>query len=363
MPAVLAGSLLLIWWLLATVACPQAAGAPGMSMLLELSYGDGPAQVGALEAGELDPGSWPVSPAMCQMTGDASIWVLDSANARVLEFRGGEQVGCISTASFQRIPDDFGVTPSAVFLAKQGARDDMPAGFLWRYDRADQTSRVIDLELPDGRRFLPMRVAPLGSAGTQLLMCGSTYPDLKHAAVAIDEQGSITLVSEGEHGSIPFMAAADGSVWQIISAREDGAESVPVLVEQWRPVDGSWPVLLEQWQPADSSWTSVCSTSLPGRRLPSGEAERILLMPLGVDEQERITAAVYEGRPSSLRFLRLSRSGEILAAVGLADFGFVDPQAPGRVVPRPEPVQLLPDGSILAQYASPERYSIIRLTF
>ena len=362
--AMLLGTALIIWLVLSVVAAPRAtAAAPSVSTLLDLSYGDGRDEVGALEAHELDPSSPPLSPAMCRMMQDGTIWVLDTVNARILEFRGGQQVACISTASFQKIPHYFGVTRSAVFLAKQGRRDDMPAGFLWRYDRADQTSRVIDLDLPDGRRFSPMSVAPLGSSGTQLLVCGSTYPDLKDAAVAIDEGGSISFVREGEHGSIPFMAAADGTVWQMISAAEQQENSVPVLVEQWQPVDGSWPVLIEQWQPLDRSWTSVCSTSLPGRQLPSADAAHILLMPLGVDEQQRITVALYEGRPSSLRFIRVSPSGEILAAVGLEDFGFVDPQPPGRPVPRPAPIQLLPDGSILAQYASPDRYRIIRITF
>jgi hypothetical protein len=337
----------------------QAAGAPSLSVLLELPYGDGPGQVGVLEKGALHPGSLAVFPAMCQMTGDGSIWVLDTVNARVLEFRDGKQVSYISTASFHKRPHYFGVTRSALFLAKQGRRDDMPAGFLWRYDRADQTCRVVNLDLPDGRRFSPMKVTPLGSAGTQLLIWGGTYPDLKDAAVAIDEEGSISLVSEREHGPTPFMAAADGTIWQMIPAREHQGESAAVLVEQWQPVDGRWPVLIKQWQPAKGSWTSVCSTSLPARQLPAAEAAHVGLTPLGVDEQQRITVALYEGRPSSLRFIRLSPSGEILAAVGLQDFGFVDPLA----VHQPGPVQLLPDGSILAQYATPERYQILRISF
>ena len=68
----------------------------------------------------------------------------------------------------------------------------------------------------------------------------------------------------------------------------------------------------------DGSWISVCSTSLPARQLPVAElAAHVGLIPLGVDERQRIAVALYEGRPSSLRFIRLSPSGEVLAATAL----------------------------------------------
>ena len=330
-------------------AVPVAAiTAPSAATVLDLPYGEATGQVGFLPAGALDPSSHPLGPAHFQMTEDGSIWVLDTVNARILEFRGGEQVSSISADVFQRFPDLFGVTRSAVFLAKQGRRDDMPAGFLWRYDRAEQTSRVIDLDLPDGRRFLPMRTLPLGSSGSGLLICGSTYPNLKDAAIAIDEKGSISSVSEGDCGATPYMAAADGTVWRVIL---DGEQ-----------LEAATPVVAQRWSASERRWTSAFSALLPRRPELSSQRQNARIVSLGVDARDRIAVALFEGKnPGSVRFLRLSTSGELLAAITMEELG-KQPSPVYDFFPS-EAFQLLSDGSILTRYATADRYCILQITF
>jgi len=342
------GIALVIWVVLSVMGALEAmTGGPSVSTLLDVSYGKGPAQVGALRARELDPSSPPLCPAMFQMTHDGSLWVLDSVNARILEFRDGKQVACTAAGGPRKIPNLFGVTRRAVFVGGTERRDDMPAGLLWRYDRVRQTSEAVDLDLPEGRRFTPIGIVPLGSTESQLLIYGSSHPDNESAAVAIDEKGSIKSVCQSAGAVLQYMAAADGSIWRVSPGGEQQADHVPILIQRR--------------QAADKVWESISSASIPRRPLLSAQRKQARLRPLGVDSEGRVAVALFEGRPASVRFVRLSISGEILSAVTLEELGMAP--APLYSFFAAEHYQLLPDGSVLAQYATPERYRIIRVVF
>lgn len=331
--------------LIAGILCSPSASAatPVVGTVLEVPYGKGAGEVGALSAGELDPSSPPMCPAMFQMTQDGAIWVLDTVNARILEFRDGQQVASIDVSDFSEGPDYFGVTAGAVFVLKQAQRDDMPAGLVLRFDRLTSATATLSLDLPDGRRFLPLGVMPLGTSETQLIVHGSTWPDPHGATVAIGQDGKTVWVEENKTG----MPGADGAVWLL---KRDGKET-----------DSQLPVFIEKYDMVTEEWRSVASAILPKRPELAGQRGQALLLPLGVDASGVAAVVLFEGSPLSPRVLRISTATGAVQALTLEDLGW--DSAPLTRFFASEHYRLLPDGSILAQYATPQRYSIIRLTF
>ena len=102
------------------------------------------------------------------------------------------------------------------------------------------------------------------------------------------------------------------------------------------------------------------SGAFPRRPELSAQLKRAMSTPLGIDTAGAAVVVLFEGRPLSPRFLRLSPSGEA-AAVTLEELG-MDSAPLGTFFPS-QHFQLLPDGSILAQYTTPDQYRIIQLTF
>jgi hypothetical protein len=333
--------------LLVATSAGDALAVPRVEVVLSLSYGSGPGQVGATKSGEPVPEAFPQCPEMFWMTQDGLIWVLDTVNSRLLAFRDGKQSIEISTREVEKRPRFFGVTRGAVFLV-QGVNVDGPKCRLVRIDRASLQTSTGDLRLPDGRRFLPQKVMPLGQADEMLLISGCTYPSEEGGSVVVDSDGKLVSVQlDGGHtyGS-NHMPAADGGVWRM--ARLDLDEQTEV------------PVTLERYGAETEAWTMAFSGAFPRRPELSAQRKRAMSTPLGIDTAGAAVVVLFEGRPLSPRFLRLSPSGEA-AAVTLEELG-MDSAPLGTFFPS-QHFQLLPDGSILAQYTTPDQYRIIQLTF
>jgi len=326
---------------------PAAFALPRVEVVLSLPYGSGPGQVGATKAGDPVPEATPECPAMFWMTQQGIIWVLDSVNSRVLAFRDGKQIVEICTRDVEKLPQLFGVTRGAVFVV-QIVNVNGPECRLVRYDPAGHQSTSSDLRLPDGRPFLPMKVMPLGREDETVLISGRTHPSEAGGSLVLDSDGKIVSVQveEGPSYGSTHMPAADGTVWRMVGLDLDEETEVPLT--------------LERYDADTKAWTKVSSRALPRRPQLWAQRKQAFLAPLGVDADGAAAVVLSEGTPLSPRFLRLGPSGEV-AALTLEDLG-VD-SAPLGTFFAPQHFQLLPDGSILAQYASPERYQVTRLVF
>ncbi|MCJ7752566.1 MAG: hypothetical protein MUQ65_16000 [Armatimonadetes bacterium] len=284
---------------------------------------------------------------MFQMAEDGSIWVLDSVNSRVIQFTNGKQVQSIDVSGFSRRPDYFGITTAAVFVFKQGQRDDMPSTVLLRYDRERASSTTIDLDLPDGRRFSPLHVSPLGRDNARLLLSGRTWPDSKMVTLVLDNQGEVSRVLH-DTDLFSLLPAPDGTVWEV--HRSDAEES-----------DTALPLTLRQYDEGTKAWRSMGTAILPKRAELAAQRPKAKLRALGLDSHGTAIVKLSEGSPLQPRFMRISSTSGEVQAFTLEDLGF--DSAPLTRFFASEYYQVLPGGSILAQYANSERYRILRISF
>lgn len=346
----LAGAVIMVALPMLTMAngnADQAAGQPRAEVILDLPYGTGTGSVGATTAGQPVPSSPPYCPEMFQMTRDGTLWVLDTVNSRVLAFKDGEQSAEISTLAINKRPSLFGVTRDAVWVKKTtNLKDKGPMFSLLRCDRSSMEWKTIKLEMPDGVQFDPLEIMPLGTAETALLINGMQYManipgSIVNASMVLDQERNVVRVLQGG-GSIP---AADGSIWR------------------FRSIDSSLPAelpfVLDKYNGQSNQWETVIDGALPRRAELSQLREKALTRPLGIDEQGRALVILYEGKPLSQRFIRIASSGVVTNILALEELG-LDSAPLGKYFV-PEHYQLLPDGSVLAQYATPERYRIMRI--
>lgn len=323
-----------------------SASVPSASYALVLPYGEGAGQVGVVSSGERDPNEPPLCPAMFQMARDGTLWVLDSINSRILAFNQGVQTRSTSLCDFAKTPQLFGVTRSAVLAFRQTKRNEMPAGSMFRFDLATQTEITLDLDLPDGRRSCPVAVSPLGAENARLLVSGKTWPDNKTVSVLLNEYGDVISVLE-DTGGFSLLPAADGSIWGLQGA---GAETEAAL-----------PVTAKKYDLPRSTWQEVSSMVLPKRPELAAQRSEARLHSLGVDSRGIAAAVLFKGKPGQPRFVRFPVSGGPPLAFTLEDIGL--DSAPLTKHFANECYQLLPDGSILAQYAAPQRYQVLRISF
>jgi len=270
------------------------ATAPSVSVVLDLPYGNGSGEVGALKAGELDPSSPPMCAAMFQMTSDGRIWILDTVNGRILELADGKEVRSIDVSHFVKYPDYFGVTTSAVYVVAGKRRDDMPGAVLLRYDRERASSTTIDLDLPDGRRFSPLHVSPLGRDDAKLLLSGRTWPDSKMVTLVLDNQGKVSRVLH-DTDLFSLLPAPDGTVWGL--HRADAEES-----------DVALPLTVRQYEEGTETWRSIGTVILPKRAELAPQRPKAKLRALGLDSQDTAVVKLSEGSPLQPRFVRFRTS-------------------------------------------------------
>ena len=323
-----------------------SANVPSASYALVLPYGAGTRAVGMVSSGERDPSEPPLCPAMFQMAHDGTLWVLDSINARILGFNEGVQTRSVSLTDFAKGPQLFGVTRSAVLAFRQSRRNDMPAGAMLRFDLATQTETTVDLDLPDGTPFSPWGVSPLGGENARLLVSGTTSPHNRTVSLVLDERGNVTGVMEDTSG-FSLLPGADGSVWGLQRADTE--------------TEAALPVTLKKYDFLRSAWQDVCSITLPKRAELAAQRAKVRLRSLGVDSRGIAAVVLFEGRPGQPRFVRFPVPGGPAVAFTLEDLGL--DSAPLTKHFANECYQLLPDGTILAQYATPERYQILRISF
>ena len=336
-------AVVLIQQLKPTVADDRArptADQPRAEFVLDLPYGTGQGCVGSTRAHEPDKSAPPMCPEMFQMTADGTLWVLDTVNSRVLSFKDGSQTAEISTLGFRKSPALFGVTGGAVFVART-AGDNGPVGLLLRCARGSSARETVRLELADGTRFLPLRVMPLGAEGNALLLNGTRTSPEAGASAVVDDSGSVTRLVQDDR-CIP---APDGSVWRLRAIEDSQPSEVTFALEKYNTQTQVWDIRAQG--------------SLPRRAELYAQRKRPNLRPIGVDQEGGAVAVLLEGKPLSPRFIRVTPTGAVAAAVTLEDLGFDSKPLTRHFAT--EHYQLLADGSVLAQYATPERYRIIRI--
>jgi hypothetical protein len=314
------------------------SGAATAVVVLDLPYGTGAASVG-MTAADAETGTPPACPSMFQQTADGALWVLDTVNSRVLAFQNGKQVRAFSTAGEVARPELFGVTRSAAWVVK-------PAGGLVRYTRETGVPRAVDLALPEDRTLKPLWVRPLGSDESALLLYGSIWPGGQFASVVVDDSGEVQSV-RADQEALGHMPASDGTV------------------HRFRVTDGTAPgelaFTLDGYDASAKTWSTKAAGALPRQVEKSAARAQAIPWPVGIDASGNTAIVLHEGRPLSVRFLRLASSGQVVGDVTPEAAG-LDPAPLTRYFPS-EYYQALPDGSVLAAYASPERYQVVRLTF
>ncbi|HUV03858.1 MAG TPA: hypothetical protein VMX94_01985 [Armatimonadota bacterium] len=327
----------------------RLADQPRVDVVLDLPYGSGSGSVGATKVGEPDTSAPPYCPEMFQMTSDGTLWVLDTVNSRVLAFKDGKQSAEISTLELKKRPSLFGVTRDAVWIKKAAnLKEKGPVFSLLRYDRISLAWETVKLELPGGAQLDPLRIMPLGAQETALLITGMQYPadipgSAVNASIVLDQKGNVVAVQQ-DGTSIP---AADASVWRFRATDT----TLPAEL----------PFVLDKYNSQSEKWETVAQGALPRRAELSRLREKALTLPVGMDEQGRAVVILFEGKPLSQRFIRIAPSGAVANAVTLEELGY-DSAPLGKYFAASH-YQVLPDGSVLAQYANPERYRIIRIYF
>jgi len=312
-----------------------------VEVVLDLPYGSGSGSVGATKAGETGPGAPPKCPEMFQMTEDGTLWVLDTVNSRILAFSGGKQVMDLSTADLKKSPRLFGVTRNAIWVKNTVNVGSAPVFYLLRYDRETLECKAVNLRAADGTQFDPLRIIPLGTDETTLLINAVQSSDSSQTSIVLNQEGA-SAQSQPDGDSIP---GADGSVWRLKP------------LDDARPAD--FPFTIDRYDIEKKTSQPMIQGVLPRRTALSQQRENALVRALGIDGSGRAVAVLYEGRPLSPRFFQIVASGEVLNAVTLEDLGF--DSAPLGKYFATEHYQLLRDGSVLAQYATPDRYRIIRI--
>ncbi len=333
----------------ATASANRAEASPRFDVVLDLPYGSGRGEVGATRPGN-DCDCWvPVWPAMFQMTPDGTLWVLDTVNSRVLAFRDGEQTAELSTLPQEKWPRLFGVTRDAIWIEHTVTRtkEHGPQFVLLRYDRRSAAWDTVSLKLPSGPQLSLSSISPLGRNDTSLLLTGVPYLGASYgygtsAAAVMDQSGDLAVI---DRQSAVVCPAADGSLWRCKQVGSTQPAHVAVAVYRY--------------DPARRTWEGVRRLNLPRRQELYEQRKSALAGLLGLDEQGRFIFSLSEGKPSSRRYFVVSPSGSVAKSVTFEELKSASPEL--RAYSSWSHLQFLPDGSILAQYASPERYRILRM--
>lgn len=335
--------------------CAAADGATTQSrveVVLDLPYGSGSGSVGKVELGDPRLGSGPpVVPRMFQMTTDGTLWVLDTVNSRVLAFKDSIQVVEVSTLGFQKWPSVFGVTRDAIWVANTvNVKGKGPVFSLYHYDQSGSTWETRNLEVQNGAQFYPLKIRPFGTDDT-LLIDGSLYgggtssepQGATYASIVLNGEGTIVQFLLGEW-PIPGM---EGSVWRF------------EVLDDMMPSE--IPFSLTKYNAVSKEWNTPVTGRLPRQPELSVPLKEASVHPIGLDKQGRLVVVVSEGILYPQRFIQALPTGEVVKALTLEDLGFRSRTL--SEYPYTVKYQLLPDGSILAQYASADRYRIIRIFF
>lgn len=345
---------------LAVLAAMVSTGSLGWSVeggervetVLDIPYGSQQGEVGVKLADEYGPGSPPACPEAFQVTQDGVVWVLDTVNSRVLSFRNGKQESGISTVGVADRPMAFGIVRDALFVVKRPSRLEPVGAKLMRYDFADRRWSGVSLRTADGRTLSPEFIRPIGNDDSALLVSGTVRPGEEEGtsgAVVLDQDGNILTEVAPSNGVPPtYVPGADGAVRRVPRIKQQQPTQVPVTVESW----GN----------DTKSWTETLAMSLPlSPELSTIEGALSVFRPCGVDSSGRLVATLSEGRPLFPRFVQIAPTGEVLHFLSPAALG-LDPSPLSMNFPA-QHYQMAPDGSLLAQYATKDRYKVIKVCF
>lgn len=320
---------------------------PQSEILLDLSYGSGDNEVGKTCAGEIDASSPAECPAMFQMTPDGAIWILDTVNSRVVKYENSKQVKAISTEVIQKWSAVFGISADTLWIKAIADKENQKWGLVsLNIDNFKQNNIV--LKLSDISYLDPLKITPLNTIQSQIIAYGT--------AVSTDGKNStesMILNHEGEiisrYADKNVFAGMDGSIWSFEITNSKLRNEAPFVISKYNDEEGVWE--------------TTANGSLPRQSQLYEQKKSIISNVLGMDNKGNITIALYEGKPLSLRFIRISDKGEIQNIVNLSDIGLDQEIIGGKYFAPSEHYQLLPDGSILAKYATLERFKIVKITF
>ena len=225
------------------------------------------------------------------------------------------------------------------------------------------------------------RIEPLGAEQTSVLVTGTVYFGVSGprstvglvlgqngklvCALQAERSGSETGEHKPPHQNGELIRAlqagrpipgADGAVWWFKPTNLEKPDAVPFV--------------LEKYHSQDKTWKTVGQGALPRRKETSGKRRIADVEPLGVDAQGRAAVVFGEGnyiaqfasKIDSIRFVRISSRGTILNTLSPEKIGLDGAILNGKYFSYKH-YQLMPDGSILAQYATLDRYKILRIHF
>jgi hypothetical protein len=185
-----------------------------------------------------------------------------------------------------------------------------------------------------------LTIKPYGE-GLIVDIIGKQFQGNSFASVVINADGQVTAIIP-DVSSIP---GNDGSIWRF-----------RVLDNT---IEGELPFAIDKYDFEKNNWQFNTQGSITRRANLYKQNKEAFIRPIGVDQYGRMTIKISEGFPLSPRFIRIGNNGKIESDIRFEDFNF-DPKPLTWYFPS-ECYQLLTDGSILALYASPDRFKIIRI--